>query len=215
VVERRFCRGFCGFRVAKRGELRGTSWWICGENVVLACSSSGPEKHANFLNYFCGFLLEARLKTVRELIAVAGLVFAAAAVADFYSRLPERIATHFNEAGVANGLGARSTLWVLVGIAVLLYSTLSAISFVPRVVNLKRPLAPERERVVLAESMEMVGWIKAEVCWMFAYLCLAMVRNGMGLQAGLGWWFLPITLVVVLGTCAFYLVRIFGAIRGA
>jgi len=49
---------------------------------------------------------------------------------------------------------------------------------------------------------------------MFAYLCLAMVRNGMGLQVGLGWWFLPATLVVVLGTCACYLVRIFRAIRG-
>jgi hypothetical protein len=36
----------------------------------------------------------------------------------------------------------------------------------------------------------------------------------MGLQTGLGPWFLPVTLVVVLGTCAFYLVRIFGAIRG-
>jgi uncharacterized membrane protein len=154
------------------------------------------------------------LKTLRELIAVAGLVFSAAVVADFYSRLPERIATHFNGAGVVNGFGARSTLWVLVGIAVLLYATLSAISLVPRVVNLKRPLAPEREKVVLAESMAMVGWIKAAVCWMFAYICLAMVRNGMGLQVGLGAWFLPATLVVVFGTCAVYLVRIFGAIRG-
>lgn len=154
------------------------------------------------------------MKSIRELIAMAGLVFSAAVVADFYSRLPERIATHFNGAGVANGFGARSTLWVLVGIAVLLYSTLSVINVVPPIVNLKRPLAPEREKVVLAESMAMVGWIKAEVCWMFAYICLAMVRNGMGLQVGLGWWFLPVTLAVVLGTCVVYLVRIYGAIRG-
>jgi uncharacterized membrane protein len=153
------------------------------------------------------------LKTVRELIALAGLVFSVAVVADFYSRLPERIATHFNGAGMANGLGARSTLWVLVGIAVLLYATLSALNFLPRVVNLKRQLAPERDRAVLAKSMEMVGWIKAETCWMFAYLCLAMVRNGMGLQVGLGWGFLPVTMVVVLGTCGFYLVEIFRAIR--
>ena len=155
------------------------------------------------------------MKTVRELIALAGLMFAAAVVADFYSRLPERIATHFNEAGVANGFGARSTLWVLVGIAALLYATLSAINFVPRIVSLKRPLAPERERVVLAEVMGMVGWVKAEMCWMFGYLALAMVRNGMGLQVGIGAWFLPVTLVVVFGTCAVYLARIFGAIRGA
>jgi hypothetical protein len=80
-------------------------------------------------------------------------------------------------------------------------------------VNLKSPLAPQRQKVVLAEVMAMVGWIKAEMCWMLAYTCLAMVRNGMGLQVGIGAWFLPVTLVVVFGTCAFYLVRIFGAIR--
>jgi uncharacterized membrane protein len=154
------------------------------------------------------------MKTVRELIALAGLVFSVAVVTDFYSRLPERIATHFNEAGVANGLGAKSTLWVLVGIVLLLYLTLTMISFLPRVVNLKRPLAPEREKIVLAESMAMVGWIKAAVCWMFAYICLAMVRNGMGLQVGLGTWFLPVTLVGVFGICAVYMVRIFGAVRG-
>jgi hypothetical protein len=96
-----------------------------------------------------------------------------------------------------------------------LYLALSVINFVPRVVSVKTPLAPQRERVALEESMALVGWVKAEVCWMFAYICLAMVRNGMGLQVGLGWWFLPVTLVVVLGTCGFYLVKIFRAIRGA
>jgi uncharacterized membrane protein len=160
------------------------------------------------------FFKEVRLKTLRELFALAGLVFAVLVVVDFYRRLPERIATHFNGAGVANGFGARSTLWVLLGIAFLLYATLSAIQGIPRVVNLRKPLAPEREKVALAESMAMVGWINVEVCWMFAYICLAMVRNGMGLQVGLGWWFLPLTLAVVLGTCAVYLARIFGAIRG-
>ena len=155
------------------------------------------------------------MKTVRGLIAVAGLVFAAAVVADFYSRLPERIATHFNAEGVANGVGAKSILWVLVGVAVLLYVTLTLIEGLSRVVRLQRPLAAEREKVVLAESMAMVGWVKVVICWMFAYICLAMVRNGMGLQAGLGAWFLPVTLVVVFGTCGVYLMRIFGTIRGA
>jgi uncharacterized membrane protein len=157
--------------------------------------------------------VEVRVKTVREVIALVGLVFSAVVVADFYSRLPELIATHFNAEGMANGFGARGTLWALVGIALFLYLTLSVINFVPRVVNVKRQLAQQRERVALAESMALMGWVKAEVCWMFAYICLAMVRNGMGLQVGLGWWFLPVTLVVVLGTCVVYLGRIFGALR--
>jgi uncharacterized membrane protein len=178
---------------------------------------AGPLEFCQFSEIFLwislGFFGRRGLKTLRELIALAGLVFSVAVVADFYSRLPERIATHFNEAGVANGFGARSTLWVLVGIAALLYATLSAINFVPRIVSLKRPLAAERERAVLAEAMAMVGWVKAEMCWMFAYLCLAMVRNGMGLQVGLGVGFVPVTLVVVLGTCGFYLLKILAAIR--
>ena len=154
------------------------------------------------------------MKTVREVIALLGLLFAIAVVGDFYSRLPERIATHFNAEGIANGFGGRATLWVLVGISVLLYAILSAINWVPRIVSLKRPLAPEQEKMVLAESMAMVGWIKAAVCWMFAYICLAMVRNGMGLQVGLGTWFIPMTLVVVFGTCVLYLTRISKTIRG-
>ncbi len=164
-------------------------------------------------NISVDFFLEVQLKIVRELLALAGLAFSGLVVADFYSRLPERIATHFNVEGAANGFGAKSTLWVLVGIVVLLYLTLTAIGSLSKVVKLQRPLAPERERIVLAESMAMVGWIKASICWMFAYICLAMVRNGMGLQVGLGAWFLPATLVLVFGICAVYLVKIFGMIR--
>jgi hypothetical protein len=100
-----------------------------------------------------------------------------------------------------------------VGIALLLYVVLSMVSSVSSVVNLRRPLAPEREKVVLAQVMAMVGWIKVDVCWMFAYLCLAMVRNGMGLQVGIGSAFLPVTLAVVFGTCGAYLVKIFESIR--
>ena len=153
------------------------------------------------------------MKTIRELLAAAGLSCSVALVADFYSRLPERIATHFNETGMVNGFGAKSVLWVLVGIAVLLYLVLTVVDSVTSVVHLKRPLAPEQEKVVLAQVMAMVGWIKVEVCWMFAYLCLAMVRNGMGLQVGIGSAFLPVTLAVVFGTCAAYLVKIFESVR--
>jgi uncharacterized membrane protein len=154
------------------------------------------------------------VKIVRELIALAGLVFAAVVVGDFYSRLPERIATHFNGAGVANGFGARSTLWVVVEIACLLYASLSVINFLPRKVNLPRPLDPAQEKVVWDETTAMVGWVKVEVCWMFAYLCLAMVRNAMGMQVGLGRWFLPVTLIAVFGTMAVYLARIFRLVGG-
>jgi hypothetical protein len=52
VVEWRFCSGFCDFRCAERGELRGKTWWSCGETVVEITGRSVQLKHANFLHIF-------------------------------------------------------------------------------------------------------------------------------------------------------------------
>jgi hypothetical protein len=43
-----FLRGFCDLWCAKRGELRGETWWNCGESVAGNDSKSGHEKHASF-----------------------------------------------------------------------------------------------------------------------------------------------------------------------
>jgi hypothetical protein len=51
-VEQRFCRGFCEFRCAERGELAGKTWWSCGESVAGNNSKSGPQGHAIFLHIF-------------------------------------------------------------------------------------------------------------------------------------------------------------------
>jgi uncharacterized membrane protein len=153
------------------------------------------------------------LKLVREWIAGLGVVCAVWLVADFYSRMPQRIATHFNAAGVADGLGARSTLWVLIGVTVWSYGMLSIINFLPGTVNLGRRLDPRQEREVWQELLALVGWLKAEMAWMIAYLVFAMVRNGLGRQVGIGGAFAPMLLVVVGGTCTFYLAKVFRLMR--
>jgi hypothetical protein len=59
VVEWRFCREFCDFRCAERGELHGKTWWICGESVVEITGKSTQLKHANFFAHFSDFFLRA------------------------------------------------------------------------------------------------------------------------------------------------------------
>jgi hypothetical protein len=54
----------------------------------------------------------------------------------------------------------------------------------------------------------MVGWVKVELVWVFAWINWTMVSVAMGRSAGLGLWFLPVTLVAILGTTGFYLWRI-------
>jgi hypothetical protein len=55
VVEWRFCRGFCHFWCAERGELAGKTWWSCGESVAASTSKSAPLKNANLYPHFSIF----------------------------------------------------------------------------------------------------------------------------------------------------------------
>lgn len=154
------------------------------------------------------------MKTIRESIAALGVLFTVGVVAIFYSRLPETIATHFNAAGVADGFGGRATLWLLVGNAIFVYGVMSAVPFLPVAVNLLRPLTSEQESAAKVPALELVGWLKVEIVWMIGYVCLAIVRNGLGLQETLGSAFLPVTLTVIGVTCGYHLGRIVRATRG-
>ncbi len=151
------------------------------------------------------------MKTIRESIAALGLLFTVGVVAIFYSRLPETIATHFNAAGVADRSGGKATLWLLVGNAIFVYAVMSAVSFLPLKVNLLRPLTSEQESAAKVDAFALVGWLKAEVVWMIGYVCLGIVRNGLGLQETLGSAFLPVTLSVIGLTCGYYVIRMLRA----
>jgi hypothetical protein len=82
MVEWRFCRGLFDFRCAERGELRGKTWWSCGESVVEITSRSVQLKHANFLHIFRLFLwgmkedLKNRLAMTEEIMSQRGWPFA-------------------------------------------------------------------------------------------------------------------------------------------
>ena len=153
------------------------------------------------------------MKTIRESIAALGVLFTVGVVAIFYSRLPETIATHFNAAGVADGFGGRATLWLLAANAVFVYGVMSAVPFLPLKVNLLRPLTSEQESAAKVPALELVGWVKAEIVWMIGYVCLGVVRNGLGLQQTLGSAFLPVTLPVIGATCGYHFVQMMRATR--
>jgi uncharacterized membrane protein len=153
------------------------------------------------------------VKALRELLALIGVLFAVGIVATNYSLLPMRIVTHFNAAGVADGYGFKSVLWLLVGISVASYGMMSIVNFVPPIISSRRPLTVEQQMAVWTTTKEVVGWMKVEMAWLFAYLCYAMVAVARGSMTGLGRWFGPTLLVMICGTMLVALVRIVRAMR--
>ena len=146
------------------------------------------------------------MKALRETIAALGVLFTIAVVAMHYAELPRRIPIHFNALGVANGWGDKSSLWLLAGVTCVLYLMLTLVRFLPQsLINL--PVGPDRRAAAMPIAMEMIDWLKAEMVWIFAALIWAVVAVAQGRNAGLSVWFLPVTLVAVFGTIAFYIVR--------
>jgi hypothetical protein len=63
-----FCRGFYDFGCAERGELRGKTWWSCGESMAGNYSKSAPLKHRKFLHifdFFCGVQHRIDVRTAK------------------------------------------------------------------------------------------------------------------------------------------------------
>jgi uncharacterized membrane protein len=146
------------------------------------------------------------MKPLREILAAAALLFAIVTAATSYSTLPQRIATHFNASGIANHWGDKSALWEVVGIACLLYLVLTFIRFAPAS-TFSVPVPPEQRAAAIPIALDMIAWVRAEAMCMFAFLTWAIVATTEGRSQGLGIWFLPVTLLAIFGTIAFYLTR--------
>ena len=60
----------------------------------------------------------------------------------------------------------------------------------------------ENRGALEAIAISMMGWLKAELTWLFAYIGWAVIRVALGRANSLGWAFLPVTLAVVGFTIA-------------
>ena len=102
-----------------------------------------------------------------------------------YGSLPEKIPTHFDGAGLADGFGHKSTLVMLLFLGWMLFAVLSAVAFLP-------PDAwsvPNRNPRTLAAAADMLAVMKLVTVLMFCWLILCSV-----LGRNLGQWFLPVTM---------------------
>lgn len=122
-------------------------------------------------------MLSRRVPTVLFLGLILELFAKAAAV---WSRLPERVAVHFDASGIPNGWSSRSglilTIAALIALFAASYLAAGLIARLPdRLINLPRKaywLAPERR----AETLEwLAGWTRWFLVVTLAFLVLTFI----------------------------------------
>lgn len=154
--------------------------------------------------------LKLKLTAGDWVIEVFGVIFLVILVLlpiIFQKDLPERIPIHFNGAGIPDGYGGRSSLWILPMTGIGLYLLLTILSFFPRIYNFPVKITPENALVQYRLASRLLRVLKTIILMMFSFICYQTIQAAKGGVAGLGKSFLPIFLILTFGVVIFYLVQ--------
>lgn len=133
-------------------------------------------------------------------------------------RLPARIPTHFNAAGEANAWGSPSTLWILLGVQVLVCGLLLAMPWVglrcPGSVNLGRrrlsDFAPEVRERIMPLFTDMMGYTSVLAGLLFSVLLSEIIQASFSPHPHFSpKWELGFFVAGTLGITLYYLRRIY------
>lgn len=114
--------------------------------------------------------------------------------------LPARIPVHFDPSGTPNGWGTPAMLWLLPGIAALVYGLMTLVARFPAAFSFPVRVTPRNRSRLEDLALSMIGWLRVETVCLFAviqYVTIQLARRGGG---GLSPWFLPLTLGVIFAT---------------
>ena len=156
------------------------------------------------------------MRTLLQLAAYAALIAMWCVTAYFVAGphpLPGRIPTHFDLAGKPNAWGTPGMLWLLPIVATVIIGLMTLVARHPGAFNYPvrvSPLTrPRLERITLG----MIGWLQLEIAGMFLWIQYATIESAHAARNGLSPVFVPIALVVVIGTAAVHIRAMFAAAR--
>jgi uncharacterized membrane protein len=141
-----------------------------------------------------------------ELLTITLLISFVAYLIFHYQNLPASIPSHFNASGEVDDYSARGTVWALPAIAIFMYVLLSIISLFPYTFNFTVKITAQNALRQYTLAMRMIRFIKLVISGMFLTISLGIVRVAMGQSTGLGFWFMPIFLILVFVPIIVYFV---------
>ena len=144
---------------------------------------------------------------VLEMFCLVGLIATIAVVLIAYSELPPIIPRHFTGNGEPDGFGTKSYLLILPATSAALYLLLTASLMYPNLVNYPVPITISNAERQYRNLFTMTRVLKVIVVSICLYLTFATIQISRGTMDGLGLWFVPVMLLTIFGTVAFFIYR--------
>lgn len=124
-----------------------------------------------------------------------------------FSQLPDKIPTHFNFSGDADGFGHKSTILLLPIIAIILYLRLNALVKSPHTFNYPFTVTENNVEKVYFYSTRMLRYLKFILMVVFNIIVFRTIEQAKGNSQGLGTWFLPLVLCLTIIPVLYFLIK--------
>ena len=126
-----------------------------------------------------------------------------------FFKLPAVIPTHFNALGQPDDYGNKLTILILPIIATLVYFGLTKLNQYPHTFNYINSITEENAEKQYAIATRMLRVLKIALLIIFSHIILFTYFTTNGITNGLGIWFLPLTLSIVLIPIIFYIFKLY------
>ena len=115
-----------------------------------------------------------------ELAGAIAILVSILPIVQFWAVLPDRIPIHFGLGGQPDTWGDKVTIWIVPAVAAIIFVVLTAVSRYPHTFNYPVRITQENARRQYLLARSLLVWLKAEICWLFAFIVRQQILVALG-----------------------------------
>jgi uncharacterized membrane protein len=124
-----------------------------------------------------------------------------------FIKLPASIPTHFNAAGHANSYDNKAVILIFPILGTTFYFVFTLFNKVPYLFNYMTKITPENARQQYITATRMLRFVKLAILLLFTVIILFTYLTSIGAANGLGSWFVPFTVALLLLPTVFLVIQ--------
>lgn len=123
----------------------------------------------------------------------------------YFNQLPEIIPRHFNAQGYPDAYGTKWNIWILTGIALILFSGIKYLANKPEILNYPTRITEVNAKRQYIMAQRMLRLLNLTLLGVFVYLEYSTIEIALDNMASTGKWTLPVILGIITIVLMIYL----------
>ena len=154
-----------------------------------------------------------RVDNILELLCLTLLILLWVGAIGFFSKLPDQIPSHYNTSGEPNDFSQKAFIFVPVMLATVINFGMTLLNKYPHIYNYSATVTLQNARQLYTAATKLIRVLKLAVVVIFSGIVFMTYKISLTKGEGLGTWFLPFALGLIISPTVFYLFKTFNLRR--